>query len=247
MNDDIKNVYIGLPEDLREKVLWVDRQHRKNPLSFIPGGYDVVVEYLYDKVLGYDWIKYPTRYIDTFFPNSDSKDYSEIIRIFARSYQDQDFEIVKFEEIWNVNTSKESPRIALERFFNTKQYQIYNIRVKPIFDPNDLGPNGRGKGRFKRPMAKIKKNRLKNELRMKGNTIIKNKEIKVLFSINEHTFGFDIEHRRDLLKKGIYILESPKYHKANESVLFNDSSGISHEWDVKIDTIVAGLAIYKGQ
>lgn len=62
-----ERVYIGLPLRLADVVLWVDRTYRTNPLSHIPGGYDVVVEYHDGSALGYDWIKYPWAYIRTFF------------------------------------------------------------------------------------------------------------------------------------------------------------------------------------
>lgn len=62
-----ERVYIGLPLYLADIILWVDRQYRTNPLSYIPGGYDVVVEYHDGRALGYDWIKKPWAYIRTFF------------------------------------------------------------------------------------------------------------------------------------------------------------------------------------
>ncbi len=62
-----ERVYIGLPLRLAHVVLWVDRTYRTNPLSHIPGGYDVVVEYHDGRALGYDWIKMPWAYIRTFF------------------------------------------------------------------------------------------------------------------------------------------------------------------------------------
>jgi cold shock CspA family protein len=65
--DRIKYVYLGLPEHLTHIVLWVDPKYRKNRLSFIPGGSDVVVEYHNGQALGYNRIKMPSRYIRTFF------------------------------------------------------------------------------------------------------------------------------------------------------------------------------------
>ncbi|TAD96618.1 MAG: hypothetical protein EAZ78_09860 [Oscillatoriales cyanobacterium] len=62
-----ERVYIGLPLRLAHVVLWVDRKYRTNPLSHIPGGSDVVVEYHDGSALGYDWIKDPWAYIRTFF------------------------------------------------------------------------------------------------------------------------------------------------------------------------------------
>ena len=50
----IKRVYIGLPEHLKHIVKWSQRRHRKNPLSFVPGGIDIVVEYQDHSAWGYD-------------------------------------------------------------------------------------------------------------------------------------------------------------------------------------------------
>jgi hypothetical protein len=60
--DRIKRVSLGLPKSLVNDVLWVAREYRTNPLSHEPGGSDVVVEYHNDEVLGYDWIKFPSKY-----------------------------------------------------------------------------------------------------------------------------------------------------------------------------------------
>ena len=63
MENQIEKIYIGLPEDLKDKVFWVARPYRTNLLSHIEGGTDVIMEYHNGDVLGYDWIKEPFQYI----------------------------------------------------------------------------------------------------------------------------------------------------------------------------------------
>jgi hypothetical protein len=60
----IKDIYLGLPNNLKDKVMWVDRDYRTHPWSFEPGGHDIVVEFSTGEVLGYDWIKSPNEYIN---------------------------------------------------------------------------------------------------------------------------------------------------------------------------------------
>jgi hypothetical protein len=50
-------------ENFKKKILWVDDEHRTNPWSLRPGGSTVVVEYLDNKILGYDKVKRPERYM----------------------------------------------------------------------------------------------------------------------------------------------------------------------------------------
>ncbi len=128
----IRKIYIGLPESLVGLVLWVTREYRTNPLSHEPGGSDVVVEYHNDKVFGYDWIKFPSKYAKKIWDNDileiheDFQDWDEedqiveirkvIRRIYARKYKRDDFETVPFKEIWNSETSKKLPWLLLEEF-----------------------------------------------------------------------------------------------------------------------------------
>jgi len=122
MPNEIKRIYLGLPASLVEKVLWVARDYRTNVLSHQPGGSDVVVEYQNNSVLGYDWIKYPSRYIRKIMlirPGGnvtlDVLDQLETIRleinrIYARKYINNDeFFTMPFKEIWNAQTSIELP------------------------------------------------------------------------------------------------------------------------------------------
>lgn len=139
---EAERVYIGLPEHLVHLVLWVKRKYRTNPLSHIPGGSDVVVEYHNEQALGYDWIKKPSVYIRTFFAGiieygSDefkrldkkiqleiAKD--KIARFYTRKYNDEDeYSTVAFVEVWNSETANEMPWESLERFDRKQQKQHY--------------------------------------------------------------------------------------------------------------------------
>jgi hypothetical protein len=138
-----EHVYIGLPEHLVSLVLWVAREYRTNPLSHIPGGSDVVVEYHDGRAFGYDWIKKPSVYISTFFSGIveyasnafkrlDEQSQIEITkrkisRIFARKYKNEsEHSTASFTEIWNSITSNEMPWKSLERFerIQSSQYDF---------------------------------------------------------------------------------------------------------------------------
>ncbi|MEJ8804390.1 hypothetical protein [Pontibacter sp. H249] len=128
----IKRIYLGLPESFKDEVLWVAREYRTNSLSHEPGGSDVVVEYYEDGVLGYDWIKTPSRYISAIWTKgisevyTDYKEYNEdaqleiikekIKRIFARKHDDENYEKEPFKEVWNSETSDKLPWELLEEF-----------------------------------------------------------------------------------------------------------------------------------
>ncbi|MCT7952576.1 hypothetical protein NG798_22525 [Ancylothrix sp. C2] len=137
-----ERVYIGLPLRLADSVLWVDRIYRPNPLSHIPGGYDVVVEYHDGRALGYDWVKKPWAYIRTFFAGLveygsdefnglDETTQMEIAKnkirgIHLKKYKDEEERsIAEFEEVWNSETANEMPWNALKRFARKPQKQYY--------------------------------------------------------------------------------------------------------------------------
>lgn len=124
----IKRIYKGLPEDLIEKVFWVGRKFRTNPLSHIEGGTDVVVEYHNDDVYGYDWIKDSESYVKAIL----FRKYKEIQvinvdeqlsflkkkvkSIYGRSYDKSNYSNVPFEQVWNHEASNVLPWKALEKF-----------------------------------------------------------------------------------------------------------------------------------
>ena len=116
MQRQIKRVYLGLPERLKAYVLWVAREYRTNPLSHEEGGSDVVVEYHSDEVFGYDWIKFPSKYVSAIFYKRIDVDKEhfevydedeqlttikdEIKSIYARKWSSmEDHDKVPFEEV----------------------------------------------------------------------------------------------------------------------------------------------------
>jgi hypothetical protein len=128
----IKRVYLGLPKHLKNKVLWVSPEFRTNSLSHEPGGSDIVVEYHDQNVYGYDRIKMPSRYVQTFwaqgiyrihenFNNLNDNDQLDVIRqkvksLYARKYSENNYEVEEFKEIWNHKSSVISPLEILKEF-----------------------------------------------------------------------------------------------------------------------------------
>jgi len=137
LSEEIKKIYLGLPEHFKNVVFWVGRKFRTNILSHQPGGGDIIVEYHNGKILGYDWIKFPSRYVQTifrkqFFKNEiefeQYKEYEqlnvikkEVARLFARIYKEDEFDIIYFEEIWNSENDEKLPWVKLEEFENEKE------------------------------------------------------------------------------------------------------------------------------
>ena len=129
MDKKIKDVYVGLPEHLVDNILWVKRNYRTNPLSHIPGGVDVVVEYHNGENFGYDWVKYPIKYIKKLFPQmvdyydqvffklSKKKQLEiaqeKIAKFYARESNNQS----AFVEFWDSKTSNEMPWDSFELKF----------------------------------------------------------------------------------------------------------------------------------
>ncbi|MBB6611338.1 hypothetical protein H7F15_09840 [Pontibacter sp. Tf4] len=125
-------IILGLPESFYNRILWVAREFRTNPLSHEPGGCDVIVEYHTQKIYGYDWIKFPSLYISKIWNFSISKIYinyekydedlqlkiikQNIKRVFARKYNRENFENEEFKEVWNAETSDKIPWKLLEEF-----------------------------------------------------------------------------------------------------------------------------------
>lgn len=133
MDRQILRVYIGLPERLKPFVLWVAREYRTNPLSHQEGGSDVVVEYQSEEVYGYDWIKFPSKYVSAIFykrvdiakEDFEVYDYNEklitikneIKAIYARKWSDiENHGKVPFEEVWNFEDYDELPWELLKEY-----------------------------------------------------------------------------------------------------------------------------------
>ena len=123
-----ERVNIGIPQELSSIIFWVNRKFRKNELSFKIGGTDVIVEYTDKRVLGYDWVKYPGRYIKKIFDKEFLKetDKSElefvkqkISRIFARKYDAVKYDMEPYLEVWNNKTYNVLPYPLLEKFTHT--------------------------------------------------------------------------------------------------------------------------------
>jgi len=130
---ELKRVYVGLPEHLAHFVLWVDPKYRPNPLSHIPGGSDVIVEYQDGRVFGYDWVKIPSAYVKSFFGeiveygSNEFRELNEksqlqiakqkLARVYARQYRNEDeYLTATFTEVWSSETSNEMPWKALQNF-----------------------------------------------------------------------------------------------------------------------------------
>lgn len=67
MKNEINRIYVGIPEEIRDRIIWDEDPFRTNPLSLEEGGGDVVIEHKNGKVLGYDKIKDAGAYIDKIF------------------------------------------------------------------------------------------------------------------------------------------------------------------------------------
>jgi hypothetical protein len=132
----IKRVCIGLPDDLITSILWVADEFRTNPLSLIPGGSDVIVEYWDKNVFGYDKIKRPSKYIEKiegeglphdYLTNQREKhlDYikARIHRVYARMYSSETYETEPFKKVWDSITSDLFPWEELEAFDNVTNYE----------------------------------------------------------------------------------------------------------------------------
>ena len=101
---EIKNIYIGLPNDLVEKIYIVNEEYRTNPLSKIKGGLDIVIEYLGGSALLYNNIKNPYKYIKKVIlthPVNLNKDFSHCDNPFKRVFVKEE----KYEEIWDSSKS----------------------------------------------------------------------------------------------------------------------------------------------
>jgi hypothetical protein len=138
---EIEKVYLGLPKYLKDKVLWVSRNYRTNPLSHEPGGADVVVEYSNGQAYGYDWIKKPSFYVQTIWDRGFSEEHTgyeswdddekmdlirEVVKcIFARTYTKGNYNEVPFEKVWDSETSDEFPWDLLKKydFVDTPKYK----------------------------------------------------------------------------------------------------------------------------
>lgn len=151
MTRQIKRIYDGLPEGLKELVVWVADKYRTNPLSLEMGGTEVIVEYQTNQVFGYDKIKHSGVYIsaimnriyhDRGLSDQDSNFESLLIackaairRVFARKiYSESDYEIVEFQEVWNFRSAEVLPESSLTEFENKEEVRRQAIYKNNLHD-----------------------------------------------------------------------------------------------------------------
>jgi len=137
MKGNIKRIYDGIPTDLIKNIVWVEDEYRTNVLSVEPGGTDIVVEYTKLPLWGYDKIKYPTRYIATILRDAEYE--IKVLRVYARAYcNEQEYELIPFELIWNEGSSKISILDSLKKYDpifyslgKTYKYRVILDSVRP--------------------------------------------------------------------------------------------------------------------
>lgn len=133
MNKEIERIYVGLPEYLKDKVIWVTRSYRTNELSHIPGGEDIVIEYQNGTVYGYDWVKNPCEYIKNIDAVRecwvDSKDNdilgkefdvnlfkTKVSGIYYREYVTEHYKTVQYVMVWDAEKDNISPQAAIGEY-----------------------------------------------------------------------------------------------------------------------------------
>jgi hypothetical protein len=94
----------GIPEYIQQKIQWVEDSERLNPLSFIEGGTTLVLLFKNGNVLGYDKIKYPSRYIHEILRSPSFRSiidiYKDVDRVFVAYSHD-----LRFSEAWSKDSS----------------------------------------------------------------------------------------------------------------------------------------------
>ena len=75
-NTEPDSEYGRLFKNFKKVILWVGDEHRTHPWSLRPGGGTVVVVYKSGKILGYDKVKRPHRYIPKIFRGDKESIYS---------------------------------------------------------------------------------------------------------------------------------------------------------------------------
>jgi len=109
--------------NFEREILWVGDSHRTHPWSLEPGGSTVVVEFLDGKILGYDKVKRPHRYMPKifredkrfiFYKNGDNEQYKFLNQYIAKihaAYQGED----TLDSVW-YNGDNELPWDKLESY-----------------------------------------------------------------------------------------------------------------------------------
>lgn len=150
MGSDIKRIYVGLPENLLSRLVYVEDDYRTNVLSHLPGGRDVVVEYANGKAFWYDRIKRPAEYIrkiliyeiadgnESTFDNLKEETQLEltkqiIVAAYTRNHNDvSNAKTTSFKKVWNSDSSKITLIAALQEpddFIITKSNGVKSTRL----------------------------------------------------------------------------------------------------------------------
>jgi hypothetical protein len=132
----------GLPQELQNDLFWVGQKYRTNELSLSPGGTNVIVYYQSGDVLGYDRIKYPSRYIDVILsrrvfndgvklseiPSEQAADLivGEVAAIYALKYEDVENGSHDYKEVWNCD-SDQMPWDGLDDYQSTSYDENYEF------------------------------------------------------------------------------------------------------------------------
>jgi len=88
---------LGLENELNKKIFWVEDEYRKNDLSLVDGGVDVIVDHFNKKyALGYDKVKNIRMYI------KQIKNLDQLNSIFVKVYKtDKERNVSFFIKIWD--------------------------------------------------------------------------------------------------------------------------------------------------
>jgi hypothetical protein len=121
MENQLQRIFIGLPDELKEKVFRVGRQYRTSHLSHEEGGADIVVDRINQIPLLYDWVKFTSSYILTILRNEAMKEV-DIDKLLAEAgdrfvikssmgisiEEAEEILKTKFSAIWARNFTKEN-------------------------------------------------------------------------------------------------------------------------------------------
>jgi len=121
MQNSLKNIQ-GLSTEISSSLFWVGQSYRTNELSLTPGGTNVIVHYRNGEVLGYNRIKYPSKYIDAILsrrvfgngtklseiPSEAAVEFisNEVVAIYALKYEDVDKGCEEYKEVWNCDSTQ---------------------------------------------------------------------------------------------------------------------------------------------
>lgn len=108
-------IITDIPKHMEQKLFYVNRDFRTNPLSHEPGGFDVIVELWSGCVYHYDWVKFPGRYVEKIHlcntNESGKKNPTAVRRVYLWLKG-----VPKMMEVWNCETFSNGIRDSLEAF-----------------------------------------------------------------------------------------------------------------------------------